>query len=94
MSKEKSYAVSESGPRVTGKENHPTVTRRDSHEAKKAGKAEHLELVADQRIDGREVGTLGTGSFPVKSTAARQEGKAVEKQISSNRPGIAPKEKK
>ena len=67
MSKEqKSFAVPESGPRESGKDRSATVTRRDSHPARKATRDEHQKLVADQRV---VAATLGSESFPSHSTA-------------------------
>jgi len=76
MSKEKK----ESGAHHTGKNISPTATRRDDHAGKKAGRAEHEKLIADQR---KTANTLG------KSYDARK--KSVDAQIDSNKPGILPK---
>jgi hypothetical protein len=58
----------ESGPHKTGKDVSPTASRRDNHPGKKAGKAEHEKLIADQRIVADTVGT-----FPKHSTAAKEQ---------------------
>ena len=69
MSKEKSYAVPESGPRESGKDRSATASRRDSHPAKQKEKSKRVALIADQRVSGFDTGTLGPESFPKNSTA-------------------------
>ena len=68
------------GPHRTGRDTSPTATRRDDHPGKKAGKAEHEQLIADQRKTANTLGESYGGSE-----------KSVDAQIKSNRPGIAPK---
>jgi hypothetical protein len=58
----------QSGPHATGKDVSPTASRRDNHPGKKAGKAEHEKLIADQRI----VADSSGDTFPKHSTAARK----------------------
>ncbi len=87
MSKEKSYAVPESGPRATGKSVDSAISRRDDHPGKKATREEHAKLVADQQIvsDTNQTFPKHTGE---KGVAAK------EAQIKGNRPGVTPKGKK
>lgn len=60
-------AEKQSGPHATGKDVSSAASRRDNHPGKKAGKAEHEKLIADQRIVADSVGT-----FPKHSTAAKK----------------------
>jgi hypothetical protein len=57
------------GPHATGKDVSPTASRRDNHPGKKAGKAEHEKLIADQRIVADSLGD----TFPKHSTGGRNE---------------------
>lgn len=59
------------GPHSTGKDTSPTASRRDDHPGKKAGRAEHERLIADQRIVAYSLGD----TFPKKSTASKDKGK-------------------
>ena len=68
MSKEKK----ESGSHDLGKDNSSTASRRDSHPAKQKERDKRKQLIADQRISGFDVKTLGTESFLKKSTGAKK----------------------
>jgi hypothetical protein len=79
-----------SRPASDRKDNSSTASRRDSHPARKATQAENKALVADHSISGFDTGTLGSESFPKKSTGDKGVA-ALEAQIKSNRPGVTPK---
>jgi len=68
------------GAHATGRDTSPTATRRDDHPGKKAGKAEHEQLIADQRK---------TANTLAESYDTRK--KSVDAQTRSNKPGIIPK---
>lgn len=67
----------ESGAHRTGRDTSPAATRRDDHPAKAKERKHRQSLIDDQRV---VADTLGTGSFPQHSTAAKQEGKAVKEK--------------
>jgi hypothetical protein len=64
MSKEKK----ESGSHDLGKDNSSAASRRDNHPAKQKERAKHAALRADQQISGFDTKSLGSDSFPKRST--------------------------
>ena len=80
MSKKSEVAAKESGEHDLGKDNSCTSARRDDHPGKKAEKSKHEALRADQQISGFDTGTVGSESFPQKSTAASKEVAARRKK--------------